>query len=273
MEPSYPELIEESRDALIALSPEGVVLAWNGGAEALFGYTAAEAIGEPFDALAVLPDDVIVSSAHLAAVRTVGTQTFEALRRRKDGALVRVDVTMRWIEVPGRAPYVAVGKREVSWLRQHESLRETDSLFRNLLEVAPDAIAKLERYAWPGNIRELQSVMRQALLAATGTVLHARFLPDLTAAAPATTAAAAPAFDLHGFIRERLVPGATDVHAETHREVDRILMTLALQFTGGNHRDAAKTLGISRQTMRTRMRSLGLHVAHVVGSDDDDDGD
>ena len=47
-------------------------------------------------------------------------------------------------------------------------------------------------------------------------------------------------------------------------------MTLALEYTHGNHRDAAKLLGISRQTMRVKLRALGLHVTHSVESDDDD---
>ncbi|HEY4243374.1 MAG TPA: PAS domain S-box protein [Kofleriaceae bacterium] len=144
MESSYPELLDESRDALIALTPEGVVLAWNSGAETLFGFTAAEAIGNSFDLLVVMPDDRPQSVEHLAAART-SPQRFAAMRTRKDGALVRVDVTMRYVDEPGREPYVAVGKREVSWLRKHESQRETDSLFRNLLEVAPDAVVIINR--------------------------------------------------------------------------------------------------------------------------------
>jgi len=50
-----------------------------------------------------------------------------------------------------------------------------------------------------------------------------------------------------------------------------LLMTLALEYTHGNHRDAARLLGISRQTMRVKLRALGLHVAHSVESADDDE--
>ena len=52
--------------------------------------------------------------------------------------------------------------------------------------------------------------------------------------------------------------------------VTLLLMTLALEYTHGNHRDAARLLGISRQTMRVKLRALGLHVAHSVEPDDDD---
>jgi DNA-binding NtrC family response regulator len=157
-------------------------------------------------------------------------------------------------------------------LVQHYLRRFSSELGREVREIAPDALARLRAYAWPGNIRELQSVLRQALLRASGGVLLSAFLPELSGAfGPArNTAVPEQSFDLERFIRQRLSPTTNDLAAETHREVDRILMTLALEYTNGNHREASRILGISRQTMRMRLRSLGLHVAHSVESDDDD---
>ncbi|MEO7735411.1 MAG: sigma-54 dependent transcriptional regulator, partial [Kofleriaceae bacterium] len=157
-------------------------------------------------------------------------------------------------------------------LVQHYLRRFSTELGREVHEIAPDALARLRAYSWPGNIRELQSVLRQALLRASGTVLLAAFLPELSglpgAARPSTPSDTA--FDLERFIRQRLAPATSDLAAETHREVDRLLMTLALEYTHGNHRDASRMLGISRQTMRVKLRALGLHVAHSVESDDDE---
>jgi DNA-binding NtrC family response regulator len=142
---------------------------------------------------------------------------------------------------------------------------------RDVREIAPDALDRLRSYSWPGNIRELQNVLRQALLRATGSVLLSSFLPDLPAApAPAAEGAPAGGFDLPGFIRARLSPATGDLMDQTYREVDRILLTLALDFTKGNHTEAAKLLGISRQTMRVRLRALGLQVTHSVGAPDDE---
>ena len=157
-------------------------------------------------------------------------------------------------------------------LVQHYLRRFSIELGREVHEIAPDALARLRAYSWPGNIRELQSVLRQALLRASGTVLLAAFLPELSglpgAARPST--ASESAFDLERFIRQRLAPATSDLASETHREVDRLLMTLALEYTHGNHRDASRMLGISRQTMRVKLRALGLHVAHSVEADDDE---
>src|SRR5213078_1944917 len=157
-------------------------------------------------------------------------------------------------------------------LVQHYLRRFSTELGREVREIAPEAMARLRAYTWPGNIRELQSVLRQALLRASGTVLLPAFLPDLSGIVlpgrPNNNAESA--FDLERFIRHRLAPATNDLSAETHREVDRLLMTLALEFTHGNHRDASRLLGISRQTMRVKLRALGLHVAHSVEPDDED---
>jgi two-component system nitrogen regulation response regulator GlnG len=159
-------------------------------------------------------------------------------------------------------------------LVQHYLRRFSTELGREVREIAPDAMARLRAYSWPGNIRELQSVLRQSLLRASGTVLLPAFLPDLAgipAVRPSAAVIAEPLFDLERFIRHRLAPATNDLSAETHREVDRLLMTLALEYTHGNHRDAARLLGISRQTMRVKLRALGLHVAHSVESADDEE--
>ena len=75
----------------------------------------------------------------------------------------------------------------------------------------------------------------------------------------------------NAFIREQLtVSPAGDVYAQTHRRVDRILLKLTLDHTRGNQREAARIMGISRQTMHTRLRTLGITVSHSVVEADDD---
>ena len=59
------------------------------------------------------------------------------------------------------------------------------------------------------------------------------------------------------------------IRAETYRKVDRLLFTAALEHTNGNRRDAAKLLGISRETMRARWRALGLQLNHTVEAVDE----
>jgi two-component system nitrogen regulation response regulator GlnG len=156
-------------------------------------------------------------------------------------------------------------------LVRHFLRRFSRQLGRQVQEVAPEALERLRGYSWPGNIRELQSVLKQALLRARGTVLLPAFLPDLSGSLGESSPAAQAGADLglEAFIRQRLGPDAQDLYADTHREVDRMLLPRVLEYTGGNQHQAARLLGIARQTLRQKLRDLGLHVSHSVEANDD----
>ncbi|MFT3694347.1 MAG: sigma-54 dependent transcriptional regulator [Kofleriaceae bacterium] len=156
---------------------------------------------------------------------------------------------------------------DLPMLVMHFIRRYGRELGRNVTELADETLAKLRAYTWPGNVRELQSVIKQALLHATGSVLLPSHLPELRADA-ATAVRPAHWQDLETFIRAQLDPSVKDLYAQTHREVDRLLLPLALSQTGGNQRDAARLLGISRQTIRVKLRQLGLQIGYHVKSSD-----
>ncbi|HVJ85001.1 MAG TPA: sigma-54 dependent transcriptional regulator, partial [Caulifigura sp.] len=148
------------------------------------------------------------------------------------------------------------------------------ALRRDIKEFAPETIEALKRYDWPGNIRELQSVLKQSLLNATGEILLPSFLPRLNSESPAAgDGQPAPSGGLHveSFIAGRLNETTNNLHDEVHREVDRVLITRVLEFTGGNQHSAARVLGISRQTLRTRMRDLRIQVTQAIGSPESDE--
>jgi DNA-binding NtrC family response regulator len=92
-------------------------------------------------------------------------------------------------------------------------------------------------------VRELQSVLKQALLRARGTTLLPAFLPAFQGepAVPVTgSPSAAREHALEAFLRLRPASGEADLYAETHRQVDRLLLTRVLEETGGNQREAAR---------------------------------
>ena len=155
-------------------------------------------------------------------------------------------------------------------LVRHYLRRFSRELGREVREVAPEALERLRGYGWPGNIRELQSVLKQALLRANGPTLLPAFLPELGAKLD-LPGPAAPSADLglEAFIRQRLGPEASDLYGETHRQVDQLLLPRVLEYTGGNQLQAARLLGIARQTLRQKLRDLGLHLTHSVEADDD----
>jgi DNA-binding NtrC family response regulator len=142
---------------------------------------------------------------------------------------------------------------------------------REVLTIDPEALARLRAYHWPGNIRELQSVVKQALLQSRGSVLLASFLPEFSVASGDAASSAGIHLELEAFIRQRLRPETRDLYSEAHGQVDRFLLSRVLEYTGGSQHKAARLLGIARQTLRLKLRDLGLHVAQSVEADDDNE--
>jgi two-component system nitrogen regulation response regulator GlnG len=163
---------------------------------------------------------------------------------------------------------------DLPMLVQHYLRRFSRDLGKQVREITPEALEQLCRYPWPGNIRELQGVLKQAILQATGPLLIPAFLPDALRAPPGPItgqdAGEEAAFSFEAFILRRLEEGSTAVSAEAHQQLDRLLMQLALRHTKGNQVQAARVLGISRQTLRAKTRELGLSLTGSAEGDADD---
>jgi two-component system nitrogen regulation response regulator GlnG len=157
-------------------------------------------------------------------------------------------------------------------LVQHYLRRFSRELGREVRQVAPEALERLCRYDWPGNIRELQSVLKQALLQASGDVLLPAFLPE-TLDVPAE-AGRMPTGEERGsetiVVRPRIESDARDLYGEAHRQVDRQLLPRVLEHARGSQQQAALLLGIARQTLRLKLRELNLTVTRTVEAEDDE---
>ncbi|HEX4797614.1 MAG TPA: sigma-54 dependent transcriptional regulator [Humisphaera sp.] len=156
-------------------------------------------------------------------------------------------------------------------LLQHCVRRCNRELGREIQEIDPAALERLRNYSWPGNIRELQSVIKQAMLQARGSVLLPAFLPDLAGGHPQSAPPTNVDRDLETFIRQRLKPDSSDLYADAHGQLDRFLLPCVLDYTGGSQHQAAKLLGIARQTLRLKLRDLGLRVTQSIESNEEDE--
>src|SRR5438034_2659690 len=146
-------------------------------------------------------------------------------------------------------------------------------LGREIRDVTPQGLERLRGYSWPGNVRELQSVLKQALLKASGPVLLPAFLPEplegAGGTAPPAPPAAEPGVETY-VIRQRVGSDVRDLYADTHRELDRQLLSRVLEHTRGNLQQAALLLGIARQTLRLKLRDLGLSATREGVAEEDD---
>jgi two-component system nitrogen regulation response regulator GlnG len=158
--------------------------------------------------------------------------------------------------------------------------RFSRELNKPLQRVSPDALKILLEHNWPGNIRELQSVIRKALLNLTGPVLVPDFLPeevreprrdsfDGSSGGGADFAER----DLGRFLDGRLAANSEDIYAEAIEFMNRYVVTRVLKTAGGNQSRAAKMLGITRGSLRSKTQTLGLKIDQVVSQDDGPEGE
>lgn len=121
-------IVEGSDDAIIRKNLDGIIETWNAGAERIFGYTADEVIGKPVTIL-MPPDRVNEEPGILARLRRgERVDHYETMRRRKDGSLIDISLTISPI-VNGDGKVVAASKiaRDISSRKQVERvLRESE---------------------------------------------------------------------------------------------------------------------------------------------------
>jgi PAS domain S-box-containing protein len=147
------ELLENSPDAMMALSAEGTVVYWNKGAEDIFGYSKVEAIGRELGKLIIPADRVEEEERFLKEVLDCGRSGFESIRKRKDGSLIDVEISTRVIRNDqGDIKYLLSSKKDITAtnaLRANrqfvdEELQASEIRYRRLFESAKDGILILD---------------------------------------------------------------------------------------------------------------------------------
>jgi two-component system nitrogen regulation response regulator GlnG len=131
-------------------------------------------------------------------------------------------------------------------------------------EVPAETMKLLTAYSWPGNVRELQSALKQALLQAAGPVLIPDFLPTHIRTSPASAVERTDGtFSLarwDDFITARIQQESENLYEEAILMTDHHLLLRVLRHTQGNQLQAARILGISRATLRSKLRALRINV-------------
>lgn len=139
-------LVQASDDAIVGLTPAGVVTAWNPGAERLFGYRAAEMLGRNVGVL--LPAGAVEGvDETLGLLASPDTTRREMRGARKDGSVLDLSVTLSPVTAAdGAVVGVSAIARDVSDVKRAEAERESSlSLLRATLESTADGILVVDR--------------------------------------------------------------------------------------------------------------------------------
>ncbi|MBZ9759757.1 PAS domain S-box protein [Mesorhizobium sp. CA8] len=140
-------IVESSHDAIVSKDLRGVVSTWNRGAERLFGYTAAEMVGKPITT--IIPEDRLDEEPLILGRIRNGEliDHFETVRRRKDGTLIDISLTISPVrDASGRIVGASKIARDITDKRIAEAkIRDSERHLQDLLAAIPAAIYTTDR--------------------------------------------------------------------------------------------------------------------------------
>jgi two-component system nitrogen regulation response regulator GlnG len=205
-------------------------------------------------------------------VRLVAATNRQLEEMIEEGAF-RLDLFHRLNAFEIHLPPLRDRGQDIELLLDHFVARFNKDLSKQITGISPEAMQLLQAYPWPGNVRELQSVVRKAMLMSTGPVIVPEFLPAeiRSGGMPRNGGSRTEGhtgFNLPGFIEQRLASGSENLYAESLEEMERHLLTRVLQETKGNQSQAAQKLGITRGSLRNKLRTLGIAIEQVVTDGD-----
>jgi nitrogen regulation protein NR(I) len=176
----------------------------------------------------------------------------------------RKDLYYRLAVVPIALPPLRERRSDIPMLARHFIEKYNRKLNKRIEGITDEAMAQLQAYAWPGNIRELENLIERVLLFADGPHITAKDLPDTmrqgASPSPASLAASVETPPGEG--------GLKDIVRMKAAELEKDLITKALEETGGNVTRAARLLQISRKSLQTKMKEFGLRDTAQDGRDD-----
>jgi two-component system, NtrC family, nitrogen regulation response regulator GlnG len=179
----------------------------------------------------------------------------------------RADLYYRLKVVTIAVPPLRERRDDIAELAHYFLFRFNRELDMDMRGLAPETLELLRAYSWPGNVRELQGAIKQAMINASGHVLLPEFLPDNLRGQPPPQPAPAPSGDLpelQALIAGLLGRGEPNIYSQVLAAVERVLFSQVLQHTHGHQQQASERLGISRATLRHKLRLLGLAVDRII---------
>ena len=155
----------------------------------------------------------------------------------------REDLYFRLNVIQIRVPPLRGRLEALPKLVEHFLRRFNARFNKNIVGLDEHAQVLLQNYPYPGNVRELESIIAHAVIMCDGEIIGAADLPE----------------DLRTGAHAR--PGLPDYSSQsipTLQETEARLIGVALQKLGGNQTEAARRLGISRSTLWRKMKEYGL---------------
>ncbi|MFO0885042.1 MAG: sigma-54 dependent transcriptional regulator [Pirellulales bacterium] len=153
----------------------------------------------------------------------------------------------------------------------------TRSFSSEVVRVSSEALSLLTQHRWPGNLDEMQSVLRRPRRNQRSRTRFRFSHPHFNAPPGRIASSFAPSAgsvtDWQQFCSQRLASGTSELYAEAVAEMELHLLERVLSATSGNQARAAKILGITRGNLRKKIRSLGIVLPgnHALATSHDEE--
>lgn len=207
-----------------------------------------------------------------ANVRLIAA-TSRNLKEMMDDGTFRSDLFYRLNVYSIQLPPLRERTGDLPLLVNHFLKRFARELNKPVGSISMEAMHILAQYRWPGNIRELQSVLKHAVIQAGGTAILPECLPE-SVRAPIRTPQAIAQSDtcaqdpfeeaFQQLVDEGMLAGSNDLYNEVIQRVDRALLVQLLQRVNGNISRAVSILGMARSTFRNKLSATGISVDRSV---------
>lgn len=189
--------------------------------------------------------------------------THQHLESMIDKGTFRRDLYYRLRGVTINIPPLRERIEDIAELAHYFVFRYNQQLGTQVETISEEAIEQLQNHPWPGNIRELQSVIRQAMINSTGPRLLVDFLPTeisnsrFNEPAEPVESVGPDAWKALGPKIESLLESRGNlVYRQSLLEFDRLILKRVMNLVDGNQVKAAEVLGISRPTLRSKLQML-----------------
>ena len=188
-------------------------------------------------------------------VRLVAATNRELLAEVREGRF-REDLYYRLNVVPIELPPLRERKEDIPALVAHFADVLGPELGREVVEISSKSLVDLQKYSWPGNIRELRNVVERALVMGRGRILQ--FPEGFMGAQPSDRAASVPpekTLSPAPWASGRIGSAPLKELLQSHK---KRLIEEALAESEGNQAAAAKTLGVHRSNLNRMIKDLGV---------------
>ena len=180
--------------------------------------------------------------------------TARDLEREVAGGRFREDLFYRLNVIRIHVPPLRERRDDIPLLAKHFLSHYCGKYGKREMLLSTDALAAMTAHEWRGNVRELRNLMERCALLATGPeVTRAGLLAVWKGSGSPDGGEAGPAFEL----RVPVSPERPDLKAAI-RELERQLIRIALERTGGSRPKAAELLGISHTTLLYKAKEFGI---------------